>query len=181
MAQQVALGKRIPFRKGSMHIDYYLAIASVMPILLLAFLWDSGYLRRLRSEKRTLRRLGAPAPGHVPVLFWTKGRVRAYALFVAGMVLCGIAVAVLALGGMVPDVAAVRDTEAGILILELVSLFNRIAVDLVVATRGTTERPTEGPALPRPASGADLSTGRSSGPDGHHPTPLAEENAPETE
>jgi hypothetical protein len=164
-----------------MHTDYYLTIASVMPILLLAFLWDSGYLRRLHNEQRTLRRLGARPPGAVSVLFWTKRRVRVYALFVVGMVLCGIAVAVLELGGMVPDVAAGRDTLAAILILELVSLFTRIAVDLVAATRGTIEVSAEAPALPPPATGADLSTGRPTGSDGHHLARLAEGNAPETE
>lgn len=118
----------------SSHADFYVAVASVMPILLLALLWDSGFLRRLRTEQRTLRRPGTRVPGDV--LFWTKGRVRVYAMFITASVLCAIGAAALVLADILPDTTGTRITETIVLLLELLTLFTRIAVDLAAATRG---------------------------------------------
>ena len=53
--------------------DYYVTVASVLPILLLALMFDSGYLERLRHAPRRLRRNDLVGG----VRFWTKPRVRA--------------------------------------------------------------------------------------------------------
>ena len=36
--------------------NYYATVAQVLPVLLLAFLWDSGFLQRLRDQRRPTRR-----------------------------------------------------------------------------------------------------------------------------
>jgi hypothetical protein len=73
--------------------DYYATVAQVLPVLLLALMSDSGYLERLPPRPRRLRR-NEPVGG---VRFWTKPRVRAYALFLMSTVVVDTALCVLML------------------------------------------------------------------------------------
>jgi hypothetical protein len=111
--------------------DFYATTAQVLPLLLLALVWDSDYVRRLRKQSRVLR--GAdPVAG---VLFWTKPRVRVYTLVVTGLLVAGIGVSVLVLAGVLGDAAWLRFGVVGVLLLSLVTLFVRISADVITATR----------------------------------------------
>lgn len=109
--------------------DFYSTIAQVLPVILLALMWDSGYLDRLRSERRTRRRAGTPG-----VWFWTKPRVRAYTSFVGTVMVAGLGVAVVSLTGAVPDSAVLRALLTGTLLLGLGTLLTRLLLDVWKAT-----------------------------------------------
>jgi hypothetical protein len=113
-----------------MDLDFYTTMAQVLPVLLLALVWDSNYLMRLRAQPRRSRR---EDPGGV--LFWTKPRVRVYSLFVTAVLVAGIALSLLVLSGAVPDTAWLRGVLMGGLLLALMTLYTRIGSDIVVATR----------------------------------------------
>jgi len=109
--------------------DFYTTLAQVVPVLLLAMMFDSGYLKQLRGQPRPLRRED-PAG----VLFWTKPRVRAYVLFVVFVAITSTAAAVLVLAGALPDTVALRAlTSAGVLLV-LGTLLTRIGIDVYLAT-----------------------------------------------
>jgi hypothetical protein len=116
--------------------DFYSTLAQVLPVLLLAFIWDSGFLTRLRRQRRRSRQQH-PAG----VWFWTKPRVRVYTLSVAGIVLGCLAVTVLVLGGLIPDSRALRIVLSAAFILVLLTLLTRITVDVMWATTSTTAIP----------------------------------------
>lgn len=113
-----------------MNRDFYSTMAQVLPVLLLALLWDSNYLQRLRGQPRPSRRLD-PAG----VLFWTNPRVRMYTLFVTTVLITGIAVSLLVLAGALANVSWLRGVLVAGLLLALVSLLVRIGSDIVGATR----------------------------------------------
>jgi hypothetical protein len=115
------------------HDNFYATLAQVFPVLLLALMWDSAYLVRLRHQRRPHRRT---APGGV--WFWTKPRVRAYTLFVAASLITCMAVATLVLAGLLPDSPPLRIALTAGLILALATLLTRISVDII---RATAERP----------------------------------------
>jgi hypothetical protein len=110
--------------------DFYATMAQVLPVLLLALVWDSMYLERLRQQTRRSRRVDPSG-----VLFWTKPRVRVYSLFVTSMLIMGIGVSMLVLAGVLADGAWLRGVLVGGLILGLVTLQVRIGSDIVSATR----------------------------------------------
>jgi hypothetical protein len=110
--------------------DFYSTVAAVMPIVLLALVWDSELLRRLPSQNRTLRRID---PGGVH--FWTRPRVRVYTISVAGAVMCAIAIAAFVLGGILSDSIGLRWFESCVLCLELGTLLTRITVDVTAVTK----------------------------------------------
>jgi hypothetical protein len=105
-------------------------MAQVLPVLLLALLWDSDYLSRLRRQQRPSRRVD-PAG----VWFWTKPRVRIHMLFVTTVLIAGIAVSLFVLAGVLADAAWLRGVLVAGLLLALVSLLVRIGSDIVLATR----------------------------------------------
>ncbi len=107
--------------------NFYATMAQVLPLLLLALVWDSGYLTRLRRQRR---RAG---PGGVR--FWTKPMVRVYTLAVTGIVVVSTAVTMFVLAGVIPDSYALRVTLSAGLVLVLGTLFTRITVDVLWATR----------------------------------------------
>lgn len=72
--------------------ESYATLARVLPIPLLALVWDSAYLERLRRLQRQARRMDR----EVGVLFWIKSRVRYYALFVTGETVVSTAISNLA-------------------------------------------------------------------------------------
>ena len=109
--------------------EFYSTLAHVLPILLLAFIWDSGFLSRLRQQERSLRRVDPSG-----VRFWTKPRVRAYTLIVSSVVVVSTAVSMLVLAGVIPDSYALRVVLSVGLIIVLATLMTRISVDVFGAT-----------------------------------------------
>jgi hypothetical protein len=122
--------------------DYYTTTAQVMPLLLLALIWDSSFLDRLRGQKRTLRRVDPSG-----VLFWTKRRVRAYTLFIAVVVLASTAVALFELAGFIPDSFTLRTVLACLLGLVLCTVLTRIWYDVIAAT-GPAKDPVAAATVP---------------------------------
>jgi hypothetical protein len=112
--------------------NFYPTLAQVLPVLLLALIWDSAYLTRLRLQPRPLRR-DDPAG----VWFWTKPRVRAYILIVTGETIASIVIIMLVLAGLVPDSLSLRIALSAGLILLLTTIAVRIALDVIGATSGT--------------------------------------------
>lgn len=100
-------------------------------MLLLALLWDSRYLERLREQERRSRDAD-PVDG---VRFWTKGRVRAYTILLALLNITGLGATVLALSGLYGDSTPLRAALAAILITSLLTLFVRVWGQVVWATR----------------------------------------------
>jgi hypothetical protein len=120
--------------KDAMAGNFYSTLAQVLPVLLLALMWDSAYLVRLRQQRRPPRR--ADPAG---VLFWTKPRVRIYILAVAGEVGVSTAMTMLVLAGIIPDSRPLRIALSAGLMLLLITLLTRIAVDVIQATSVTDE------------------------------------------
>ena len=109
--------------------NFYSTLAQVLPLLLLAFIWDSGFLARLRGQRRLPRRVHPEG-----VWFWTKPRVRVYTLVVTGVVIVSTAVTVLVLAGLIPDSHALRIALSAGLVLVLITLLTRITLDVLWAT-----------------------------------------------
>ncbi|MCK9922492.1 hypothetical protein MXD61_11480 [Frankia sp. AgPm24] len=113
----------------NVHTELYTTVAQVLPVFLLALMWDSAYLDRLRAQHRPRR--GGPQPGY----FWTKPRVRLFILGVTVAVMCTVLLTVLVLAGAVADSAPVRAVVVGGLVLAMAVLAFRIWVDVLAATR----------------------------------------------
>ncbi|WP_229403117.1 hypothetical protein [Micromonospora okii] len=113
-----------------MSLEFYSTTAQVLPVLMLALIWESRFLEKLSDDRRLSRRED-PIAG---VRFWTRPRVRAYSISVAAVLLGGTGVAVLVLAGAVPDAPAVRAALTGCMVLALATLLTRIVVDVVAAT-----------------------------------------------
>jgi hypothetical protein len=109
--------------------NFYPTLAQVLPVLLLALIWDSAYLVRLRRQRRPSRR-NDPAG----VWFWTKPRVRAYILTVTSETIASIAITMLVLAGLIPNSLGLRVALSAGLILLLATLAVRITVDVIRAT-----------------------------------------------
>ncbi|SDM83422.1 hypothetical protein [Nonomuraea jiangxiensis] len=110
--------------------DFYATSAQVLPIILLAFLWDSRFLENIATESRSVRRLD-PEKG---VLFWTRRRVRIYSLFVATTITINIGICLLVLVGLVGDSPLVRGLVLGGTTLALATLLTRAYVEIIKAT-----------------------------------------------
>ena len=113
-----------------MHSELYTTVAQVLPVLLLALMWDSAYLARLREQRRPSRRRD-PGGG----FWWTKPRVRLHILSVASLIMGDILLVVLVLAGVVPDVPAVRACAVAGVVVALTSLMCRVWFDVVEATQ----------------------------------------------
>jgi hypothetical protein len=111
--------------------DFYSTMAQVLPVLLLALMWDSNYLQRLRRQPRAPRR-DDPARG---VIFWTKPRVRVYSLVLTAVIVAAVAVTFLVLADLTDDSVALRLALIGVLVLGLATLVVRIGGDVVSSTR----------------------------------------------
>jgi hypothetical protein len=131
---------------------FYATLAQVLPVLLLALMWDSAFLVRLRRQRRLPRRVD-PAG----VWFWTKPRVRAYTLVVTSEVVASTAITMLVLAGLVPDSRALRIALCAGLVLLLITLLTRISVDIVRATADTPEPAAS--AQPAPTAARDHNAG----------------------
>lgn len=128
--------------------NFYATLAQVLPLLLLAFIWDSGFLARLRRQRRLPRQVD-PAG----VRFWTKPRVRVYTLAIAGVVIVSTAVTMFVLGGLIPDSYSLRVALSVGLVLVLLTLLTRIVLDVLWATAvpdltDSPDRPADGDAVP---------------------------------
>ncbi len=108
--------------------DFYVAVGTVLPLLLLALIWDSRALERLKTEERKLKKDGGN------VLFWVKPRVRRYMLFVATVIVAALGLCILELAGFVPNSLALRLILVLAVALTLGSLITRIWVDVIAAT-----------------------------------------------
>lgn len=113
---------------NALKINFYMTLAQVLPVLLLAFVWDSAYLQRLRHQRRPLQRSDLAG-----VWFWIKRQVRIYTLAVAAMTLTSITIIILVLAGLIPDSLALRVVLSLGLILLLATLAVRSTVDVVRA------------------------------------------------
>jgi hypothetical protein len=118
-----------------MHRDFYGTAAQVLPVLMLALVWESRFLERLRDQDR--RRRGLDHPGGV--LFWTKPRVRVYSIIVSASIVLGTVLSVGLLAGLFGDSVVLRAVVFGCLLLGLLTLLTRISVDVLDATRRPEE------------------------------------------
>ena len=109
--------------------DFYTTFAQVMPLLLLALIWDSAYLDRLRKQRRELGGAGQDA-----VRFWSKPRVRAYLLSITAVVIITTFIAIGVVARFIPDSFALRVVLACGLALVLGTLMYRIYYDVMSAT-----------------------------------------------
>ncbi|MEV0619505.1 hypothetical protein AB0I81_39730 [Nonomuraea sp. NPDC050404] len=102
--------------------DFYATVAQVLPVVLLALVWDSKYFDGLSARQRNVR-------------FWTLERVRNYALTVATVIIADLAVCLLVLAGTVPDSAWLRGVVIAGAVLGLASLLFRIFATIIANTR----------------------------------------------
>jgi hypothetical protein len=114
--------------RARVHTEFYATVAQIIPVLLLALLWESAYLDRLRAEPRPAR--GRGTSGY----FWTKPRIRAFILSVTTAVMLALFTDVLVLVGVVSDTPFVRGVVVAGLVIVMGTLFFRIWVDVVRAT-----------------------------------------------
>jgi hypothetical protein len=103
-------------------VDFYGTTAQVIPVLLLALMWDSGYMERLaRDERGTVR-------------FWTKPKVRIWGLIMATTAMAGEAAVLLVLADIVPA----GDIPKWVALVGLAALVGsmvvRLFADVIVAT-----------------------------------------------
>ncbi|MBM2619441.1 hypothetical protein JIG36_28195 [Actinoplanes sp. LDG1-06] len=117
-----------------MNRDFYTTLAQVLPVLLLAMMFDSGYLKRLRDQPRRLRH---------DVIFWSKPRVRAYTLLVVVVAVGSTALSLLVLAGALPDSVPLRTVLSAGALLVLATLLTRIGIDVYLATTSPSEEPPE--------------------------------------
>lgn len=122
--------------------DFYTTMAQVLPLLLLALIWDSSFLDRLRGQRRLSHRVD-PAG----VWFWTKPRVRVYTLTIAAVVIVSTGISILVLAHFIPDSFTLRLVLSCAVVLVLGTLLTRIYYDVIVATSTVAEKPP----LPTPA------------------------------
>jgi len=116
--------------------NFYGTAAQVLPVLLLALLWESHYLESLNRQPRRPRR---EDPEH-GVLFWTKSRARAYAMAVTTLTLGCLTLCMLVLAGFVPDSPALRAVVIFGIVLGSVSLLYRIWHEIREATSEAGDR-----------------------------------------
>jgi hypothetical protein len=112
-------------------LDFYSTMAQVLPVLLLALMWDSNYLLRLRRQPRVTRR-DDPSRG---VVFWTKPRVRIYSLALTAVIVVGVTLCFLVLADLTADSVGLRVALIVVLVLGLATLVVRIGSDVVSSTR----------------------------------------------
>ncbi|QOC93323.1 hypothetical protein [Micromonospora craniellae] len=133
--------------------DLYATSAQVLPVLMLALLWESRFLERIQTQPRRPR---SEDPVH-GVRFWTRRRVGLYAGFVATTSVAGTALAVLVLAGVLPDAPALRVVVCGCILLALATLLTRTLIDIAQATAPTAApTPTPSAEVPEPRSTDDV-------------------------
>jgi len=103
-------------------MDFYATTAQVIPVLLLALIWESKYLDSLKDPTRT-------------AWFWKKTQVRIWALFMSVAAVAGEVAALLVLA----DIVDPGDVPRWIAIVGLASLLGsllvRLTTDILDATK----------------------------------------------
>jgi hypothetical protein len=112
------------------HSDFYTTAAGTLPVLLLALIWQSQYLENLRAGPRRPR----PTDLGGGVRFWTKPRVRVYAMTVVTITLACLIMCLLVLAGFVPDSFELRLVIVAGVALASASLLYRIWNEIRDAT-----------------------------------------------
>lgn len=123
--------------------DFYSTAAQVLPVLLLALVWESRYLEKLPTEQRRTRHED-PENG---VKFWTKARVRIYALTVVTATITALAICLLVLGGVIPNLEWLGFVTVAGLLFALGSLMYRIWYDIILATHLIPGEQPQSPAI----------------------------------
>jgi hypothetical protein len=103
-------------------MDFYATTAQVIPVLLLALIWESKYLESLKDASRAVR-------------FWTKPRVRIWALFVSAAAVAGQVAALLVLADLTDPGEIPRWVAIVGLASLLGSLLVRLTTDILDATK----------------------------------------------
>ncbi|MGR6321757.1 hypothetical protein Q2K19_16905 [Micromonospora soli] len=137
--------------------DFYATAAQVLPVLMLALIWESRFLDRLEEQNRRSRREDPKG-----VLFWTRPRVRAYSLFIVVTIMIGTALALLVLAEALPPGPVPRTVLTICVLLALATLLTRVVVDVVGATapRDRDRAPSLDPEpAGQPRSHSSVSTG----------------------
>lgn len=109
--------------------DFYDTLAQVLPVLMLALIWDSAYLDRLRGQRRASRRIDPQG-----VRLWTKPRVRVFIVTVAAVVMISLTLTIFVLADLIPDSTTLRIILTCGLIFVLSVLMTRIYYDVRDAT-----------------------------------------------
>src|SRR5262245_59272407 len=101
-------------------------MAQVFPVLMLAIVWESAYLERLRGKPREHYR------------FWTMSRVRAWTILVIVVTVLAMAVIALVLADVLHDSGVLR----GLVLVGLACVLGTLLVRGVVDTvDATSEKP----------------------------------------
>ncbi|MFG2064248.1 hypothetical protein ACGFIK_22830 [Micromonospora sp. NPDC048871] len=112
--------------------DFYATSAQVLPVLMLALIWESRFLDRLGQQNRHTRREDPDG-----VRFWTRPRVRAYSIFIVSTIMGGLTLSLLVLADYVAPGPVPRTLLAVCLALAVATLLTRVVVDILAATRPT--------------------------------------------
>jgi hypothetical protein len=136
---------------------FYMTVATVLPVLLLALIWDSRSLENVRRQERKLRKVD-PVNG---VRFWTKRRFRLYTLFVATVIMIALGLCILELGGAIPNRLPLRVSLMVAVGLTLATLGTRIWVDVIAATIEQVPAPAVATTAGAGGSAGDPEPGRS--------------------
>ena len=123
--------------------DFYVTVATILPVLLLALIWDSRSLENVRKQERKLRKVDAVNG----VLFWTKRRFRLYTLFVATVIVIALGLCIFELGGAISNRLPLRVFLMAAVVLTLATLITRIWVDVIAATVEPAAAPAPAPAV----------------------------------
>jgi hypothetical protein len=107
-------------------VDFYGITAQVIPVLLLALMFDSKYLERVHKRER---------PGEIK--FWQESRVRAWGLFMVSAALVGESVVVLVLVDWFPEGLVAKVLGVLGLAALIGSMFVRLFTVIIDATRVT--------------------------------------------
>jgi hypothetical protein len=97
-------------------------LAQVFPVLMLAVVWESAFLEKLRTQDRSAMR------------FWTKRRVRAWTITIVAITVGEIGLITLVLANVVPDGWLTRALVIGGLACVLGTILTRAIVDITEAT-----------------------------------------------
>ena len=118
-------------------MDFYGTTAQVIPVLLLALIWESGYLERLKKQDRSKYR------------FWRKPRVRVWGIFMALAALGAEAVMMLVLADVVERGTIPRWIGLVGLGVLIGSLVVRLITDVLDATDEAQAVPVQQDGTPR--------------------------------
>jgi hypothetical protein len=103
--------------------DFYATLAQVFPVLMLAVVWESAFLEKLRVQDRSRMR------------FWSRRRVRVWTITIVAITVGEIALIAVVLVDWVPDAWPIRAVVLAGLACVLGTILTRAIVDILEATR----------------------------------------------